>query len=123
MLGYSVAIYAILGAAISLDIATGISQAIYNHTLDSKILRNGMFHKLSYVFAVVLALFLEWACQYLELGFECKVFIPLAVYIVVTEVVSVLENLTKLNPDLVNSPIFKLLSSAQNRRKDDDKDE
>ena len=122
MLGYSVAIYAILGIAIGLDIATGITQAVYNRTLDSKILRNGMFHKLSYVFAVALALFLEWACRYIELGFDCKVFIPLAIYIVVTEIVSVLENITKLNPDLKESPIFKLLSSAQNRRKDDEKE-
>lgn len=117
---YPIAMYAIIGAAILLDIATGISQAVFNRTLDSKILRAGMFHKLSYLFAVVLALFLEYACQYFELGFECKVFIPLAVYIVVTEVISVLENITKMNPDLIDSPIFKLLSTTQNRRKEDE---
>lgn len=116
---YPIAMYAIIGAAILLDIATGISQAVFNRTLDSKILRAGMFHKLSYLFAVALALFLEYACGYLDLGFECKVFIPLAVYIVVTEVISVLENIAKLNPELRESPIFKLLSTAQNRRAED----
>ena len=118
-MGYPLAMYAIVGVAIVFDIATGITQAIYNKSLDSKILRAGMFHKLSYIFAVALALFLEYACGYLGLGFECKVFIPLAVYIVVTEVISVLENIAKLNPELRESPIFKLLSTAQNRRAED----
>ena len=119
MFDYPVAIYAIISIAIVLDIATGITQAAYNHTLDSKVLRSGMVHKLSYFFAVVLALLLEHTCRYLELGFDCTIFIPLAVYIILTESVSVLENIVKMNPELRESPIFKLLSENQNRRSGD----
>ena len=107
---YPLAIYAIVGLFIVLDIVTGISQAVYNRTMDSKALRNGMFHKLGYIFAIVLALVLEWSCRYLELGFDCKILIPLVIYIVITEAVSVLENILRLNPDLSGSPLFKLLS-------------
>ena len=88
--------------------------------MDSKILREGMFHKLSYIFAIVLALSLEYTCQYLNLGFECAIFIPLAIYIIVTEAVSILENLTRINPELLDSPIFKILSGNQKRRADDE---
>lgn len=116
---YPIAIYAIVGLFILLDIVTGISQAVFNKTMDSKVLRNGMFHKLSYIFAIVLALALEWSCNYMELGFECRILLPLVVYIVITEAVSVLENILKLNPELSDSPIFKLLSENMKRRKDD----
>lgn len=119
MINYPLGIFIIIAMGIFLDIVTGITQAFYHKTLDSKILRNGMFHKLSYVFAIVLALFLEYACQYLDLGFEPTIFIPLAVYITITEMVSILENITRLNPELAESPIFNLLSSNKNRRKDD----
>lgn len=118
-MNYPIAIYAIMGAFIMLDIVTGIAQAFFNRTIDSKILRNGMFHKLSYVFAVALALILEWACTHFSLGFECQILIPLTVYIVITEAVSILENILRLNPDLANSPLFRLLSENMNRREDD----
>lgn len=116
---YPIELFGTIGIFIILDIATGLSQAAFNKTIDSKILRNGMFHKLSYIFAIVLALSLEYACNYMELGFECKVLIPLAIYIVITEAVSVLENIMRINPELSESPLFKLLSSTQNRRSED----
>lgn len=117
---YPVEVYIAIGIFIVLDIATGISQAVFNKTMDSKILRTGMFHKLSYIFAIVLALSLEYTCQYLELGFDCAIFVPLAIYIIVTESVSILENITRINPDLLESPIFKILSGNQKRRTDDE---
>lgn len=116
---YQIPIYIILCASIGLDILSGLSQAILNKTLDSKVLRAGMFHKLSYFFAIALTLLLEWACKYLDLGFSIELFIPLAAYIVITEAISILENITKLNPELKNSPLFQLLSSTQNRRSTD----
>lgn len=119
---YPLEIYIAIGILILLDIASGISQAIFNKTMDSKILRSGMFHKLSYVFALVLALMLEYSCKYLELGLEPTIFVPLAIYIILTEAVSILENLTRINPDLLDSPLFKILSGNQKRRADD-KDE
>ena len=116
---YPAEIYIAIGVFIILDIVTGFTQAVYNETVDSKILRNGMFHKLSYIFAIVLSLSLEYTCSFLELGFDCKVFVPLAIYIIATEGVSILENIVRINPDLMNSPIFKLLSENKNRRADD----
>ena len=99
---------------------SGLAQAFYNETVDSKILRNGLFHKLSYIFAIVLSLCLEYTCIYLELGFDCKIFIPLSIYIIVTEAVSILENIVRINPELAESPLFKILSQNKNRRAEDE---
>lgn len=119
-MGYPLAIYVAIGAFILLDIATGLAQAIYNGEVSSKILRNGMFHKLSYVFAIALALLVEYAGRYLELGFDVTLFIPLAVYIVLTESVSILENITCINPDLISSPVFKWLGDKKGNDNEQD---
>ena len=116
---YDPHIFLIIGMAILFDVVTGIAQAVYNHVLNSQKMRSGVYHKLSYVFAVALALFIEYSVDYIDIGYTVPVFVPVCTYIVLTEAVSIVENIGKLNPELVNSGIFKLLSESKNRRKDD----
>lgn len=40
------------------------------------------------------------------------------VYVIVMEVGSILETIGTLNPDLADSPLFRLLASMQEHRKD-----
>ena len=119
MFEYPIVIYAVIVTSIALDLVSGFAQAVYNHTLSSKKLRDGIFHKLSYFICIALVLMLEIACDYLDLGFSIELFVPLADYIVVTEAVSVVENLAKVNEELLDSPIFKLLAENKKRREDD----
>ena len=116
---YPIQIFSVIGIAILLDITSGLVQACYNKTVSSEKLRNGIYHKLGYLFAIVLTLSLEYGIDYLDLGFEAPIFPLLAAYIVITEAFSVIENILKLNPELAESPLFNLLSSNQKRRKDD----
>lgn len=119
---YDPHIFLIVGMAILFDVVTGIAQAVYNHVLSSEKMRSGVYHKLSYVFAVALALFIEYSVDYIDVGYTVPVFIPVCTYIVLTESVSIVENIGKLNPELINSGIFKLLSENKSRRIEDDKD-
>lgn len=119
---YDPHIFLIVGVAILLDVITGISQAVFNKVLSSEKMRNGVYHKLSYVFAVALALFVEYTVDHLDIGYTLPLFVPVCTYIVLTEIVSIIENMGKLNPELTGSGIFKLLSENKNRRIDDDKD-
>lgn len=121
MLNHPIALYVIVSSSIILDLISGFLQAVHNHTVSSTKLRDGIFHKLAYFVAIALVLLLEYACKYLDLGFSVELFIPLCAYIVVTEAVSVFENLARINPELLNSPIFNLLSANQKRRDDDEK--
>ena len=50
------------------DIITGVIKAIYNEGLNSTILREGLFHKLSEALALVGAFLLEYAVGYINLG-------------------------------------------------------
>lgn len=112
-------IYAVVGAAILLDVVSGLLQATVNHSLSSEKLRLGAYHKTGYIIVIALACLLEYGTAYLDLGFTAPLVAPVCVYLVITEAVSIFENVTKINPDLKNSPIFNLLGKNQNRRKDD----
>lgn len=112
---YDTHIFIIVGIAILLDIATGFTQALYNKSVSSEKMRSGVYHKLSYLFAVAIAYYIEHAMSYLDLGYTMPLVIPACTYIVVTELVSIIENLKQLNPELKDSGIFKLLSSKKDR--------
>lgn len=104
-------IYFIVAGFILADVITGIFQALYNGDLNSTKLRQGLFHKLSEILAVAFSSGIEYACEYIELGIDVPVFKTVCIYICVMELVSVLENLCKINPALAKlfKPYFEKL--------------
>ena len=113
--------YITVFAFIILDVLTGIAQALKNNTLSSDKMREGVYHKLSYVFACTLAFGIEYGMAYLDLGYTAPVVMPVCVYIALTEIVSITENIARLNPELAGSGIFNLLSDNKKRRSEDEK--
>lgn len=98
---------------IVIDVATGILQAIMNKGLDSTIMRNGLFHKAAFLLAIAFAYACEYGMAYLDLGFSMPIVGAVCVYICLTETVSILENLGKLNPELANSKFMQLFASTK----------
>lgn len=96
---------------IVLDVITGIMQAVMNKSLDSTVMRDGLFHKSAFLFAIAFAYACEYGMGYLDLGFEMPIVAAVCVYICMTETVSILENLGKLNPELANSKFMQLFAS------------
>ena len=47
-----------------------------------------------------------------NLGFEIPTVMAVCVYVIVTEIVSVFENLCVLNPELVNSPLGAIFAKV-----------
>lgn len=112
-------ILSIVAGFIILDIVTGFSQACVNKTVDSTVLRCGLWHKSAYLFAIALAILCEYSTTYLDLGFTAPVTIPVSAYIALTEIVSIIENLGKLNPELAQSKLLDFFSLNKNRRASD----
>lgn len=98
-------IYFIVGGFIIADVITGLLQALYHGELNSTKLRQGLFHKLSEVLAVIFSVGIEYACEYINLGVDLPVLSVVSVYISLMETISILENLCKVNPQLSN--LFK----------------
>jgi toxin secretion/phage lysis holin len=113
----SMAIYITVFAFIGFDILTGLIKALAKDGLNSTILRKGMYHKLSEILTVIGAGLIQYGADYIELGIEFPALVCIASYICIMELVSIIENLAMLNPQL-----YKLFKPVLNKLKDD-KDE
>lgn len=99
------AVYIVVGVFILFDIGTGILKGLYRGNINSTTLRKGLYHKLSEVIAIVGSGLIEYGIQYVHIGVDVPVLSIVSVYICITELVSILENLSDVNPNLAK--LFK----------------
>lgn len=103
------------------DVVVGFIVAVINGELSSSKMREGLLHK-------ALMLVLIFACLAIEIGISHTAALPYDVptcevvcgYIVIMELMSVLENIAKGYPELKDSALFKLFNFGD---KDNGKDE
>lgn len=95
-----------------LDIITGFTAAVANQNISSLAMREGLFHKFSFIFALILAALLQYASGLLDLGIEIPTLAAVAVFVILTEAVSILENIVEMNPALANNGFFKIFESV-----------
>lgn len=93
--------YAITGAFIAVDIISGVLKAFTTKSWNSSIMRQGLFHKMGFILIIVLALLCDYGQVYLDLGFAIPITKPVLIYIIVTEIGSIIENVSFINPELV----------------------
>lgn len=103
-------IAAIVAAFVVMDLVTGVMQAAANKALDSTKMRSGLWHKCGFIMVVILAALVEWAMQFIDLGFTLPLFVPVCVFIILTEIVSIFENVCQLSPELANSKLAQLFN-------------
>lgn len=94
-------IYLIVAGFILMDICTGFLKAIYLKQINSTILRKGLFHKLGEVCSLALAYGLEVGADYISIGTDVPFVAGVATYISVMEIISVIENICEINPDML----------------------
>ena len=66
---------------IVIDIVTGFCKAFYSGSFNSTVMREGGFHKLSEVFAMIFAHFIEYACSQIDLGIDVPIANAIIVYL------------------------------------------
>ena len=103
------------------DIITGFVKAFYHKDIDSTLLRKGLFHKLSEVLALVGSFLLGYVAEYIELGFELPLLNVVSIYICTMELISIIENLCEVNPQMFSlfSPYLKKLKPKEGEKVDD----
>ncbi|MBR4200963.1 MAG: phage holin family protein [Oscillospiraceae bacterium] len=123
---YLIMLAVIIGLAAA-DFLTGIIKAYIANDLSSSQMRTGVLHKLAEIIIMTVACGLETGIEMLGRDLHSEMLAELAgnvaaglifAYIVLTEIISVLENYGEISPDAVwvRSIIRKLRSF---RRKDD----
>lgn len=100
----------IAGLMMVLDVIIGFAGAIKHKDVQSGKLREGLWHKAGFIGLIALAYVIQYAAQFVDLGFEVPTVIAVCAYVILTEIVSVFENLCVLNPVLVNSPLGALFA-------------
>ena len=83
------------------DIVSGFLKAWQAHDIKSQALRNGLYHKSAFLGVIGLAQLTELAADKIpEIEFDLPITGAICAYIILTEIVSVLENLRDINPDI-----------------------
>ena len=99
---------------IILDLISGVAAAYARREVESPKLREGLWHKSGYVFVLFCSILIEWAMnEGMDLGFSLPLVVPICVWISLMEIVSILENASKINPDLANIPGFERLKQVE----------
>ena len=104
-----------------IDYITGAVNAIMHGELSSEKMRQGLGHKFAYLAVICVALIIEYGSDYINLGIELPVFIPVCTGICLTEITSIIENCIKINPELSGSNIlniFKVDKKKSNGKED-----
>lgn len=112
-----IAALTIVAVLIAFDYLTGLLKAVMQHDVSSTKMRDGLWHKGGFVLVMALAEIIEHGQTYLDLGFTVPLVVPAGVYIALTEISSILENLSEINPEIADSPLLQLFRS---KKADDD---
>ena len=92
-----------------LDLLTGIIYAIKSKSIKSSKLRDGLFKKVGFI----LCYFIAWLVDtygYM-IGFNVAKILPIIIlYVCTTELVSILENICKINPDILPDKLMDMFN-------------
>lgn len=103
---------------IAMDYISGIAAAASRGDLQSSKMREGLWHKLGEVGAILLAYLVAEEGHYIGLPYQIDLLIPaVIIWLSVMEITSILENLMLLNPDLASDGFLRIF-----RRTDDTDD-
>lgn len=91
------------------DLVSGGVDACANHEWKSSEMRKGLYHKFGSIMLVVLAYLIDYAQKYVDLGFQVPIAAGVCVYIILMELGSIVENIGKINPDLLPDKVRAIL--------------
>lgn len=93
-----------------LDLITGIVGAIKDgEQIKSSKLRDGLFKKVGFIFCYTLGIAINYAEKFLTLPFGVDLVPVICAYAIITEVVSIVENISKINPDILPDKLKELI--------------
>ena len=97
---------------IVLDFITGILMAVKNSNFNSSVMRDGLFNKFGEIVIVAVGFLIDYGQSFLDMGFSVPVLESICVYIILMEIGSILENVSRINKSLVPKKIREILEKA-----------
>ena len=106
-------IYANAFAFIVLDFLTGLIKAFATNSFTSTKMREGLFHKVGLVLCMILGFLVDHAQSYIDLGISVPVAAAVCVYICLMEITSIIENICRINPDILPDKLADLFGGLR----------
>lgn len=91
------------------DIVSGFLCAIKNKNISSSKLRDGLFKKLGFLMCYLIGFLIDNYGAIVNLHVTANVLPIIITYVCTTEVVSICENIAKINPDILPAKILEML--------------
>lgn len=98
-----------------LDLLSGVLSAIKNKNIKSSKLRDGLFKKVGFLICYFLALLLDTEGSLIGFQIGTPILPIVILYACTTELVSILENINKINPDLLPEKLMNMFN-VSNRK-------
>ena len=111
-------IYVVTAAFIVLDMGSGLVKAFKEKAYTSAIMREGLFHKCGSALCIVFGSLAEYAQSFLDLGINIPVADMICGYICVMEMGSIIENIGKINPEIVPSKLKSFFVKLNTEKKE-----
>ena len=109
-------VYIITALFILLDLVTGLIKAFKEKSYTSTIMREGLFHKCGSVLCIVFGILVDYAQTFIDIGVSIPVAITVCSYIILMEIGSIIENVCKINPQIMPEKLkvyFSKLSESE----------
>ena len=100
----------------ALDVITGIVSAVKNKDIKSAKLRDGLFKKVGFIFCYFTAWLVDGYGDIIGFKLGVAILPVIVLYTCTTELVSILENISKINSDLLPSKLMELFHVSNTRK-------
>lgn len=91
-----------------LDLVTGIISAVKEKDIQSAKLRDGLFKKVGFMLCYFVAWLVDKEGALIGFKFGVEMLPIIILYVCTTELVSILENISKINPDILPEKLMEL---------------
>lgn len=108
-----VLLFVLVTMFIVLDLVTGIVKALMEKNFNSSTMRMGLFHKCGSVLCILFGELVDYTQQFFDLGVGIPVLETICVYIILMEIGSIIENLCKINPDILPNKIKSMFAKLR----------
>lgn len=108
-------------ALIVIDYILGTLGAILSGSFSSSKMRTGLVHKFTYLIVMMVALIVERLSLHYDIGlvFSAGFFVMVCVWIIITELGSILENLVVINPKFADNAFMRIFAKREEKEEDD----
>lgn len=100
----------------ALDVLTGVVSAIKNKDIKSANLRDGLFKKVGFIFCYFTAWLVDGYGDVIGFKLGVAILPVIVLYACTTELVSILENISKINSDLLPGKLMELFHISNTRK-------